>query len=133
MMPTPSHLPETLEHNLRGWPPPGPNGFRWSNGLLHFRLPDWSAPVRDWDKAVSPIPAAWDELWSACDRLKIWDLPPRFGDADVLDGLQVSTRIVHGPRSLSIDGQCAGAPREVCDTILLLHSALQQLALPSSR
>lgn len=143
--------PVLLDFSLRGPTVRGPNNFHWlqdrlwyfhsalDRGLVH---PDDLKNLR-WKKfsefakasglhrgqlVCDPPERAWAEFWADVERLGVWDLPAEFGDLSACDGLQVSTRLVFGDRSLVIvHSQCLGEPESIARTVRGLHECLQLL------
>jgi len=118
--------PRVLYHCLQGWPPEGPNAFRWENGTLVYMLPT-SSFRDDWDKSCQPPDAQWDELWRLCDQIDIWSWPAYSGDPHVKDGLQWIIRLEVGDRKVETSGQIHGSPPDYQGNLLRLHDALQRM------
>ena len=120
--------PIRLEHCLQGWPPPGPNAFRWQSGRLTYRLPDRSHHHQDWDKVMTPAPAQWAEFWRVCDEIEVWSWPRTLGNLHLIDGLQWITELAVGSRCVASSGQVHGSPPDFVAKVMRLHQALQAIA-----
>jgi hypothetical protein len=120
--------PIRLKHGLQGWPPPGPNVFRWQSGSLAYMLTDMSRDSRDWDKVITPTKAQWEEFWRVCDEIDVWSWPPTLGDMRVMDGLQWITELECGSRRMASRGQVVGSPPDFAAKLMRLHQALQSMA-----
>jgi hypothetical protein len=116
----PGHEPKKLFHVLQGWPPPGPNYFRWNDGKLVYS-------VDSQDCAVTPVPSRWAELWRICDEVDIWSWPPDIGDQRVIDGLLFEIEIEIGGRSVRSRGQVVDSPAGFGERLLRVHGAFQSL------
>jgi len=55
--------PIRLVHCLEGWPPNGPNNFRWKDDGLVYSLSDVSIPVGHWKKVMVPTVSQWQQFW----------------------------------------------------------------------
>jgi hypothetical protein len=117
----PAREPRKLLHVLEGWPPPGPNFFRWENGRLVF-----SAGLRT-DLSFVPTPERWAEFWRVCDEVDVWSWPPDVGDPSVIDGLLYKIQIDVGSRSVKSEGQVSGSPAGFRERLLKVHCTLQSL------
>jgi hypothetical protein len=113
--------PRKLLHVLQGWPPRGPNFFRWENGRLVFDG-EWGA-----DHSFVPRPERWAEFWSVCDEIDIWSWPSKVGDPHMIDGLQYEIEIDVGSRSVKSRGQVIGSPAGFRERLTKVHEALQSL------
>ena len=123
-----SERPTKLLHCLQGWPPPGPNHFRWEHGQLVYMLPDRSLDSRNWDKVVVPTLTQWYEFWRVCDEIDVWSWPPTLGDMSVCDGLQWVLELEVSGRRVASEGQVHGAPPDTGSKLMRLHRALQAMA-----
>ncbi len=112
--------PIELLHGLQGWPPPGPNCFRWQGGHLHYSSGKW----------VTPTPAQWEEFWRVCDEIDVWSWPPAISNPEltVIDGLSSYTELKIGSRYVASIGQVVGSPPDFPEKLMRLHRALQALA-----
>ncbi len=117
--------PIRLEHCLQGWPPPGPNAFRWQNGRLTYMLPE--GPYNDWYKVMTPTSAQWEEFWRVCDEINVWSWPPTLGELRVIDGLSWITDLEAGSRHVVSTGQWVGSPPDFTAKLMRLHQALQAM------
>src|SRR5688572_28556349 len=106
---------------LQGYPPPGPNAFRWQGGRLTYMLPDMSLGRRDWERAMTPTPAQWEGFWRICDEIDVWSWPPTLGDLHVIDGLQWITELEVGSRRMASTGQVLGSPPDFPAKLMRLH------------
>ncbi len=105
---------------LQGWPPPGPNFFRWENGkLVYF--------TGSADGFIVPTADGWTEFWGVCDEVDIWSWPPEVGNLSVIDGLEFEIDIEVGAHSVRSKGQASGAPAGFGEKLLKVHKALQSL------
>ena len=109
--------PNQLFHCLQGWPPAGPNYFRWQGGHLKH--------TRGW---VTPTPAQWEEFWRVCDEIDVWSWPPTLGNLRVIDGLSWKTELKIGSRHMASIGQVFGSPPDFRPKLMRLHRALQTVA-----
>jgi hypothetical protein len=119
--------PIKLSHGLSGWPPDGPNTFRWEHGQLTYSLADLSRDIREWRKTMTPTTAQWEEFWRVCDEIEVWSWPPALGNIYLYDGLQWQTELEIGSRRMASMGQASGLP-EFRSKLMRLHRALQAMA-----
>ena len=115
-----AYEPMRLLHVLEGWPPRGPNYFRWENGKLVF------SGDRG-DHSFVPGPERWAEFWSVCDETDVWGWPSEVGDPEAMDGLQYKIEIDVGSRSVKSRGQVIGSPTGFRERLMKVHEALQSL------
>jgi hypothetical protein len=120
--------PIKLSHGLCGWPPQGPNAFRWEGGQIIYSLPNRSHDPRRWDKTMTPTAAQWEEFWRVCDEIDVWSWPPLLGNMMVCDGLQWVTELEIGSRRMNSMGQVHGSPPGFSAKLMRLHRALQAMA-----
>lgn len=120
-----AHFPNILQHTLRGWPPRGPNLFRWEHGRLLYA--DRRGGTLDLDVIAEAPPARWVEFWAACERIGVWAWPEWTGERGVNDGLQVDTELAHDGRHVRTRAQCYGAPDDFVASVREFHAALQWL------
>ena len=107
---------------MSGFPPGGPNYFRWLDGRLLYRHRELH------DLEIVPSPEAWQSFWQACDALDVWNWPSYIGpEYPVFDGLQYQLRIAVADRRIESSGQLVGQSDEVRDRVLALHRACQEL------
>jgi hypothetical protein len=124
----PNPRPAALLYALSGWPPPGPNYFRWQEGRLVYSLPDHSKRFEEWDRTVEPTHEQWTEFWRVCDELDVWSWPASVGNRRLIDGLQFVLELEDGERSVKSEGQCHGAPPGFAAKVTRLHETLQRMA-----
>ncbi len=117
--------PTKLFHCLQGWPPRGPNHFRWQDNRLVYMLPDWALDSHHWDKVIIPTRIQWQEFWRTCDEINVWCWPRRLGDMQVIDGLSWHTELEVGSRRVVSRGQVVGSPADFRPKLMRLHEALQ--------
>ena len=97
--------PTKLHHGLSGWPPQGPNAFRWESGRLVYMFARSGVHRSKWDEAVTPSISQWEGLWRVCDEIDVWSWPATQGDMRVRDGLQWITELEFDGRSVASRGQ----------------------------
>jgi CheY-like chemotaxis protein len=120
--------PIHLSHCLQGWPPEGPNHFRWEDEQLLYSPPwDRSLPYDDTDKTVIPTLSQWNDFWRICDEIDVWAWPPWLGDEYVCDGLQWSIRFAVGDLRVESEGQLHSSPDDFDGKLKRLHHALQRM------
>ena len=112
--------PTRLEWSLEGWPPAGPNGFRWENRTLSYSGD--RPPER---KFATPSDKEWAALWACFDELDVWSWPSTVGDLMVIDGLMYEIDVEVGSRSIKSNGQCSGSPPGFRDAVIRIHEELQ--------
>ena len=117
--------PTTLYHCLQGWPPEGPNAFRWERGALVYMLSDLRRDPSTWDRVMVPTTSQWQDFWTACDEVDVWSWPPSLGDTSVIDGLQWIIDLEVGGRRVKSTGQVDGAPPGIYESLMRLHRLLQ--------
>ncbi len=116
-----SHAPQVLFHCLQGWPPPGPNHFRWhENGSLVFSHDGV-------ELSVVPTGREWKAFWKVCDEVDVWSWPSEVGHNDVDDGLMYELQLKVGSRAVNSRGQAVGSPKGFAEKLRKFHSALQVL------
>jgi hypothetical protein len=97
--------PATLFHCLQGWPPKGPNHFRWERGGLTYSLRNLARDSSTCDRVMVPTASQWQEFWTTCDEVDVWSWPPSLGDTSVDDGLQWIIELEVGRRRVRSTGQ----------------------------
>jgi hypothetical protein len=120
--------PTNLRHCLEGWPPPGPNLFRWENHQLVFKVPKAGVDFRDWDEVVKPTRMQWRLFWRVCQEIDVWNWPPTLGNMHVCDGLQWTLELEFGNRRVMSRGQVSGSPAGTGNRLMKLHRTLQAMA-----
>ena len=118
--------PTKLFHVLQGWPPRGPNHFRWDGARLVY-----SSELKECSVVLTP--GQWRNLWAVCDEVGLFSWPATVGDPHVRDGLLYQIEIEVGECSIRSAGQCVGSPPEFPKKLLRLHRALQSLVGWKSR
>jgi hypothetical protein len=119
--------PTKLSLGLSGFPPPGPNRFRWNNGQLTYRLYDRTKSEEDWIKAVVPTPMQWQEFWSICDAIDVWSWPFDISNINIIDGLEYVLELEVGDRAVRSKGQACDYQPGFSDKVRSLHQALQAM------
>jgi hypothetical protein len=123
-----NYAPTKLLHCLQGWPPDGPNRFRWIKDQLIFMLPREGVDICDWDVAIIPTSNQWQEFWQVCDEVGVWSWPPtNEGLYLVRDGLQWDLELQFGNRHVVSQGQVTGTPRGFWEKLMRLHESLQAM------
>lgn len=112
--------PTKLFHVLQGWPPPGPNHFRWDGARLVY----YNGSK---DRSAVPAPGQWGGFWAVCDEVDLFSWPATVGDPQVVDGLMYEIEIEVGDRRIRSAGQAVGSPPEFPKKLLRIHRALQSL------
>src|SRR5712664_769703 len=120
--------PTKLHHGLSGWPPQGPNAFRWESGRLVYMFARSGVHRSKWDEAVTPSISQWEGLWRVCDEIDVWSWPATQGDMRVRDGLQWITELEFDGRSVASRGQVHGSPPGFKEKRMRLHRTLQAMA-----
>jgi hypothetical protein len=120
--------PTRLHHCLEGWPPPGPNLFRWENNQLAYMLPKAGVDFLDWDEVVKPTRMQWRMFWRVCDEIDVWNWPPTLGSMHICDGLQWTLELEFANRRVMSRGQVSGSPSGTGKKLMKLHQMLQAMA-----
>jgi hypothetical protein len=123
----PQWEPTCLQHRIQGWPPAGPNSFRWGNGRLVYKTRKLTADFLPVVESVRPSPAQWREFWRVCDEIDVWSWPRTLGNMNVCDGLQWVLELEIADRRVSSRGQVSGSPPGTREKLLQLHRALQAM------
>ena len=121
--------PTALLFCLEGWPPPGPNHFRWKKNELVYMLPTASLDCRDWDKVAKPTRMQWRQFWRVCEETGIWSWPPSLGNRHICDGLQWVLELEYAHRRVVSRGQVSGSPAGFSKRLYKFHQTLQTLSL----
>jgi hypothetical protein len=120
--------PTKLLHCLQGWPPGGPNHFRWQNGQLVFMFPREGFNYSNWDVAITPTSNQWREFWQVCDEVDVWSWPPtNDGLLFIRDGLEWTLELQFGNRHVVSKGQVIGTPSGFEGKLMRLHKSLQAM------
>jgi hypothetical protein len=119
--------PTRLYHGLSGWPPKGPNAFRWENGRLVYMFARVGVHHSEWDEAVTPSSRRWEDLWRVCEEIDVWSWLPTQGDMYAKDGLQWTTELEFGGQSVASRGQVHGSPPGFDGKLMRLHRTLQAM------
>jgi hypothetical protein len=131
--------PIHLRFAFQGWPPPDPNVFTWKDAHLLYFLPDPGARGMPSEKRVLLTRQHWAQLWSLCDELDLWSLPPDPDSEPVFingqphtlvikDGLQYTLQVEVPRRSIHSQGHVSRLPVAVGRNLGRFHRALQILA-----
>jgi hypothetical protein len=134
-------MPRLIEHSknfepirlvccLSGWPPKGPNNFRWKHDHLAFQ---GDLPINDHGpnylgEFVKPSSSQWQEFWRVCDEIYVWSWPSYLGNAEVYDGLQWDLELQEGNRYVASKGQVIGCEDFIGENLKRLHQILQAMA-----
>ena len=108
-----------------GWPPPGPNTFRFHDNQLEYILFDDDVYRKCGNKVVVPTDDQWLDFWKLCDEVDVWSWPEDVSNNNVIDGIEWRINYQIGDRRVRSYGQVSGAPSHIQENLFRLHEALQ--------
>jgi hypothetical protein len=99
LSPPTNNEPTELYLAFAGWPPEGPNSFKWMNGRLHYGV-YLNRGRETYDAEVIPPNSSWKRLWEVCDQIDIWSWPKAGFEGHGYDELQFVIRLQVGQRKI---------------------------------
>ena len=101
----PSLLPTKFHFTIGGYHGPC-HEIEWKHRTLWYR---WAEHPFLWQPAVELLAGteAWEKFWSAVEAAGVWRWADNYEDADVLDGIQWSLKLIHQKRQMTSVGSNA--------------------------